>query len=120
MPPFDHGDIPAEIVGRYYFEVFGKQSVIDLEADGTYTLMKGPLVFDQGVVQVTGEYGVFGDQMRFGNEVAVHGAACTTGDGIYTWSLENGVLTLTVVEDPCPLTINRIAEWESGWSTTAP
>lgn len=125
LPPFDHGEIPAEIPGRYYFEVFDKESVIDLEADGTYVLMEAtriccPMGTGAGAVQVRGEYGVFGDEMRFGNEVAVNGRACTTGDGTYTWSLNEGMLTLTVVEDPCPSTINRIAEWESGWSTSAP
>jgi hypothetical protein len=116
MPPFDHGEIPAEIVGRYTFEVINKQSVIDLEADGTYVLMEGPLVFDTGTIQVRGEYGVFGDEMRFGNEVAVYGNACPPGDGVYKWSLDGAVLTFTVVEEPCPTTINRTAEWESGWT----
>ncbi len=116
LPPFDHGEIPAEIVGRYNFEVFDKQSVIDLEADGTYVLMRGPLVFDTGTIEVRGEYGVFGDEMRFGNEVAVYGRACPPGDGVYRWSLDGAVLNLTVVEEPCPTDINRTAEWESGWT----
>jgi len=116
MPLFDHGEIPAEIVGRYAFEVFDKESLIDLESDGTYVLMKGQLAFGVAQVEVTGDYGVFGDQMRFGNEVAVNGNACTNGDGVYTWSLDGETLTLTVVDDPCPSSINRTAEWESGWT----
>ncbi len=67
MPPFDHGEIPAEIVGRYTFEVFDKDSVIDLKSDGTYELGAGPIAFGVFTVQITGEYGVFGDEMRFGN-----------------------------------------------------
>jgi hypothetical protein len=116
MPPFDHGDIPAEIVGRYLFEVFDKQMVIDLEADGTYVLMRGPLAFGTGTIEVRGEYGVFEDEMRFGNEVAVSGTACPPGDGVYTWSLDGPTLQLTAVDEPCPTSINRAAEWEAGWT----
>ena len=113
MPPFDHGEIPAEIVGRYNFEVFDKQSVIDLEADGTYVLMRGPLVFDTGTIEVRGEYGVFGDEMRFGNEVAVYGRACPPATGLHM-VVGRSRAHLTVVEEPCPTDINRTAEWESG------
>ena len=110
----DHGEIPDEIVGSYSFEVFDKPSLIDLEPDGTYVLMT-PGGFGQNTVEVTGEYGVFGDEMRFGNEVAANGQACL-GDGVYTWSLEGATLTFTLVEDECSAAINRMAEWQSGWT----
>ncbi len=112
--PFDHGEIPDEIVGSYSFEVFDKPSLIDLEPDGTYVLMT-PGGFGQNTIEVTGEYGVFGDEMRFGNEVAANGMACQ-GDGVYTWSLDGAMLTLTLVEDECAPDINRMAEWQSGWT----
>ena len=113
--PFDHGEIPDEIVGSYSFEVFDKPSLIDLEPDGTYVLMTPGAFGGENTVEVTGEYGVFGDEMRFGNEVAAHGRACL-GDGVYTWSLDEGTLTLTLVEDECSAAINRMAEWQSGWT----
>jgi hypothetical protein len=114
--PFDHGEIPAEIVGSYTFTVFDKNSAIDLEADGTYVLW-GPMAFGQRQVHVTGEYGVFGDRMRFGNEIAASslGRACT-GDGEYRWSFDGETLLFTLLEDECALDINRQAEWQSGWT----
>ena len=116
LPPFDHGDIPAEIVGRYSFELPAMHGVVDLKADGTYVLMQGPLVYDTGTVLVQGEYGVFGDQIRFGNEVSVYGNACPPGDGLYTWSLDGEMLTLAVVDDPCSTAIDRVEGWEAGWT----
>lgn len=113
--PFDHGEIPDEIVGSYSFEVFDKPSLIDLEPDGTYVLMSPGAFGGENTVEVTGEYGIFGDEMRFGNEVAANGQACR-GDGVYRWSLDGGTLTLTLVEDECSAAINRMAEWQSGWT----
>ena len=116
FPPFDHGQIPAEIVGNYEFTVFDKHSEIELLADGTYIIWL-PERFGVRPVGVRGEYGVFGDTMRFGNEISEDSAsrACT-GDGVYTWSLDGETLSLTLVEDACLVTINRQAEWQSGWT----
>ena len=56
FPPFDHGQIPDEIVGMYTFTVFDKDSAIELLADGTY-VMYGPLAFGQRPETLHGEYG---------------------------------------------------------------
>ena len=80
--PFDHGEIPDEIVGSYSFEVFDKPSLIDLEPDGTYVLMSPGAFGGENTVEVTGEYGIFGDEMRFGNEVAANGQACRGDRGL--------------------------------------
>jgi hypothetical protein len=75
------------------------------------------MAFGQRQVHVTGEYGVFGDRMRFGNEITVAAAsrACV-GDGEYRWSFDGETLTFTLIEDACALDINRQAEWQSGWT----
>jgi hypothetical protein len=115
FPPFDHGQIPAEIVGDYSFTVYGKPSLITLESDGTYVL-SDPISFGFRPAGIEGEYGVFGDRMRFGNEyVAGSGRACV-GDGEYEWSFDGERLSLTLIEDECALDINRQAEWQSGWT----
>jgi hypothetical protein len=115
FPPLDHGQIPPEVVGNYAFTVFDKDSEIELLADGTY-IMWLPERFGIRPVGVRGEYGVFGDTMRFGNEIAEDSSvrACI-GEGTYTWSLEGKTLNLTLVEDECSVAINRQAEWQSGW-----
>jgi hypothetical protein len=116
LKPFDHGEIPAELVGRYAFQAFDhylQDRWVDLNADGTFALIDGPLVYGQGTTIVTGQYGVFGDQIRFGNEVSVTGVPCGR-DGLYQWSLDGTTLTMTVIEDPC--TLGRPADWQAGWT----
>lgn len=116
FPPMDHGQIPPEIVGSYTFTVFDKDSEVELLADGTY-VMYMPEAFGQKPVGVRGEYGVFGDTMRFGNEIAESSQArACTGEGEYTWTFDGETLQLTLVEDECLVTINRQAEWQSGWT----
>ena len=116
FPPFDHGEIPAEIVGRYAFTVFDKDSEIELLADGSY-VMYGAYAFGQRPETLHGEYGVFDDTMRFGNEVALSSAArACIGDGLYEWEFDGETLSMTLVEDACALDINRQAEWQSGWT----
>jgi hypothetical protein len=116
MPPFDHGEIPAEIVGRYTFEMPDQEWAIELKADGSYDLMRLPLAFGVSEEHVRGEYGVFGDEMRFGNEVVVTGGTACPGDGVYAWAFDGTTLEMTVVEDDCPTTINRVGQWEAGWT----
>ena len=115
FPAFDHGQIPDEIVGMYTFTVFGKDSAVELLADGTY-VMYGALAFGQRPRILRGEYGVFDDTMRFGNEVAESSMArACIGDGTYKWSFDGETLSMTLIEDACALDINRQAEWQSGW-----
>jgi hypothetical protein len=113
MPPFDHGEIPAEIVGLYTFEMPNQEWSIELKADGSYDLMRLPLSSGE---HIRGEYGVFGDQMRFGNEVVVTGGAACPGDGVYAWTFDGTTLEMTVMEDDCPSTLNRVGQWEAGWT----
>ena len=116
FPPFDHGEIPAEILGLYTFTVFDKESQIELLSDGTY-VMSSAMAFGQRPETLHGEYGVFDDTMRFGNEVAMSSMArACVGDGVYRWSFDGETLSMTLVEDECALDINRQAEWQSGWT----
>jgi len=116
FPPFDHGQIPAEIIGTYAFTVFDKESQIELLSDGTYAL-HGAGAFGVGPVLVRGEYGVFDDTMKFGNEITLSSTArACVGDGAYGWSFDGETLSLTLVEDECAVDINRQAEWQSGWT----
>ena len=62
-----------------------------------------------------GEYGVFDDTMRFGNEVAVSSMASGRAwRGGYEWSFDGETLSMTLIEDACAPDINRQAEWQSG------
>jgi hypothetical protein len=117
MPPFDHGEIPTDLVGRYTFEMPDQEWSIELAADGTYELILLPLAFGVSTDHVRGEYGVFGDQIRFGNEVSVEGSGNTCpSDGVYTWTFDGTTLAMTVVEDDCPSSLNRVGQWEAGWT----
>jgi len=118
LAPFDHGDIPAELVGRWQFEAFDhylQDRWVDLAADGTFVYLNGPLVYGNGQPIVTGQYGVFGDEIRFGAEVAAQGSPCPRDVvGSYSWTLEGDLLTMVVIDDLC--TLGRVTDWESGWT----
>jgi hypothetical protein len=118
LAPFDHGDIPAELVGRWQFEAFDhylQDRWVDLAADGTYVYLNGPLVYGNGQPIVTGQYGVFGDEIRFGEEVAAQGSPCPRNVvGSYTWTLEGDLLTMVVIDDIC--TLGRVTDWQNGWT----
>jgi hypothetical protein len=118
LEPFDHGDIPSELVGRYSMLVvdhYEQDRYVDLNADGTFSYLDGPLAYGQpvGGVLVTGQFGVFGNEIVFGSEVADIGLACL-GDGRYTWVLEGEQLTMVVVDDSC--TVGRVDDWQVGWT----
>lgn len=118
LEPFDHGDIPPELVGRYSMLVvdhYEQDRYVDLNADGTFSYLDGPLAFGQpvGGVLVTGQYGVFENEIVFGSEVADIGLACL-GDGRYTWVLDGEKLTMVVVDDSC--TVGRVEDWQVGWT----
>lgn len=117
LAPFDHGDIPAELVGRYHlvaFDHYEQDRYVDLNSDGTFTYHDGPLNYGSpvGGEIVTGQYGVFGNEIVFGAEVAGIGLPCA-GDGRYTWVLEGEKLTMVVVDDAC--TVGRVPDWQAGW-----
>lgn len=106
--PFDHGEIPPELVGTWAFEVFDKPARIELTADGRFSMR-----YTSVPGAVSGSFGIFGDESIWRDE---SGDVCHPAEARYGWELEGDVLTLTPLDDRC--TSGRIAEWSSGWTRT--
>ena len=86
------GDWKMEIQSEEGISVVIKASI---KSDGTYTIDFG----NDGKVEINGEYRLKGDHMIIKD---VSGEfACTTGQGIYKYTVSGSALTMEKVKDDC-------------------
>lgn len=110
IPPTPTTDpIVQQLAGKYLTTITIEESKSGPGIDpGEYLLKLQPdmrwfvVDFKDGFVYVQGYFAVTVDQIVFETKGGPTAGACIGSFGTYTWSLEGGVLTLTVIRDDCP------------------